>query len=134
MPKINGLKVKPRHLTPRIYCLIVKHSQFQMNNRLDLALIDIGEPLVEWKLEAIFGDAVPTIDSYLGQPLLILFFNLGCPGCLGRAIPYANRLVYESNDKINVLGIHTNFEGVDFAKEHFEQAKEILEMIQDPAN
>lgn len=95
-----------------------------MNNRLQLSLIEIGQPLPDWSLETIFDDIVPTPESFKGKPLLILFFSLGCPGCLGRAIPYANRIVYENNDTINVIGIHTNFEGVDFKKEKFEKAKE----------
>ncbi len=95
------------------------------NNRLVLSQLEIGKPLPEWKLENIFEEEeVPELQTYLGKPLLILFFSLGCPGCLGRAIPYANRIVYENGDNINVVGIHTNFEGIDFAKEKFTNAKE----------
>lgn len=90
-----------------------------------LSLLDINQPLPEWSLEPIFeGDSVPKVEDYKGKPLLILIFSLGCPGCLGRAIPYANRMVFEKGDKINVLGIHTNFEGVDFTQERFSKAKE----------
>jgi len=95
-----------------------------MNNRLDLSLVSLGDPLPEWSLEKIFEGTVPQKDDFLGQPLLILFFSLGCPGCLGRAIPYANRVVHEKGDRMKVIGIHTNFEGVDFKKERFEEAKE----------
>jgi thiol-disulfide isomerase/thioredoxin len=94
-----------------------------MANRLDLSLISIGKTLPDWSLDNIFEEKIPVKGEYLGKPLLILFFSLGCPGCLGRAIPYANRIVYENGDKINVLGIHTNFEGVDFPLEKFEKAK-----------
>ncbi len=97
-----------------------------INNRLQLSLIEIGKPLADWSLESIFGDEVPDRTSFIGQPLLILFFSIGCPGCLGRAIPYANRIVYENGDKMKVLGIHTNFEGVDFSLEKFEKAKREL--------
>ncbi len=96
----------------------------KMYNRLQLSQIEIGGPLPDWSLEKIFTEEVPSKESYLGKPLLVLFFSLGCPGCLGRAIPYANRIVYENQGKVNVLGIHTNFEGVDFPKERFEKAKE----------
>ncbi|HEY0897397.1 MAG TPA: hypothetical protein VGE15_12645, partial [Sphingobacteriaceae bacterium] len=47
-------------------------------------------------------------------PLLILFFYLGCPGCIGRAIPFANQMAYEHQDRISVLGIHSNFEGPEY--------------------
>jgi len=96
------------------------------NNRLNLSQIEIGKPLPNWSIETIFGDEIPTIESYQGKPLLILFFSLGCPGCLGRAVPYANRVVYENDEKIKVLGIHTNFEGIDFPINRFEEAKEEL--------
>lgn len=96
-----------------------------MNNRLNISLIEIGAPLPNWLLEPINeGQMLPTPKDYQGTPLLILFFSLGCPGCLGRAIPYANRVVYENGERINVLGIHTNFEGVDFDAAYFEKAKE----------
>ncbi len=97
------------------------------NNRLGLSQVTIGQTLPEWRLAPVFeGDIIPTREDYLGKPLVILFFNLGCPGCLGRAIPYANRIVYENEGTINVMGIHTNFEGVDFDKERFLQAKQDL--------
>jgi peroxiredoxin len=86
--------------------------------------LEIGDPLPAWSLEPVFGDTVPALEDFRGQPLMILFFSLGCPGCLGRAIPYANRLVYENGDKLQVVGIHTNFEGVDFKLARFEKAQE----------
>lgn len=96
------------------------------NNRLNLSQVELGKPLPEWSLESIFGEEIPKIECYKGKPLLILFFSLGCPGCVGRAVPFANRMVYEYGEKMNVLGIHTNFEGIDFSKERFEKAKEDL--------
>lgn len=69
--------------------------------------IEIGNPLPNWKLEQIFGDTVPNVEDYKGKPLLILFFNIGCPGCKGRALPYANRVIVENGDNVNVIGIHT---------------------------
>jgi thiol-disulfide isomerase/thioredoxin len=96
----------------------------RMTERLDLNLITLGAPLPNWSLEKIFEEEIPQKETLKGKPLLILFFSLGCPGCLGRAIPYANRVVFEHGNQINVLGIHTNFEGVDFPVSKFEKAKE----------
>lgn len=96
------------------------------NNRLNLSQVELGKPLPGWSIEPILDGDVPITGDFLGYPLLILFFNLGCPGCVGRAVPYANRVVYELGDKINVLGIHTNFEGVDFPHERFVLAQEEL--------
>ncbi len=43
---------------------------------------------------------------------------------MGRAVPYANRVVYENGAKFNVVGIHTNFEGIEVSLEKFKSAKE----------
>lgn len=84
----------------------------------------IGEPLPPWILEATDGQPAPDVESYKGKPLIILIFNLGCPGCKWRAIPFANRLVYEEGDFLQVVGIHTHFEGPDFTDEQIKSAKE----------
>ena len=86
--------------------------------------IEIGNPLPNWKLEQIFGDTVPNVEDYKGKPLLILFFNIGCPGCKGRALPYANRVIVENGDNVNVIGIHTRFEGPEYVLEDFKKVKE----------
>lgn len=77
-----------------------------------------------WKLKGINGLQVPEITTFSGKPLLLLFFNLGCPGCKGRALPFANSMVVEHGDKINVCGIHTNFEGLDFTDDELIRAKD----------
>ena len=87
-------------------------------------MIELEKQLPNWELETIFGDNVPNIKVFKGKPLLILFFSLGCPGCKSRALPFANKMVVENRDKMNVLGIHTRFEGPEFSVEDFEEAKE----------
>jgi len=59
-----------------------------------------------------------------GNRYSFLFFNLGCPGCKGRALPYANRVVVENGENVNVVGIHTRFEGPEYMLEDFQKAKE----------
>lgn len=85
--------------------------------------VKIGLQLPDWSLEKIGGTIVPQLKDFKGKPLLILFFNLGCPGCKGRALPFANWVNLEYKDKINVVGIHTNFEGVDFTDEQLINCK-----------
>jgi peroxiredoxin len=86
----------------------------------------IGQPLPQWSLKPIFNDDVPEVEDYKGKALLILFFNLDCVGCLGRAIPYANRLVYEHGDRIQVVGIHTIFNHKPYSLEQFEKVRDEL--------
>ncbi|MCB0382565.1 MAG: hypothetical protein KDD05_04495 [Psychroserpens sp.] len=75
------------------------------------------QKLRPWDLEAINSDFIPKTDDFLGKPLLILFFNLNCPGCIGRAVPFANRMALEHEDKIHVVGIHSNFEGPELTND-----------------
>lgn len=74
----------------------------------------LNNQIQPWHLESIGQEDLPHYDSFKGKPLLILFFYLGCPGCVGRAIPFANKMAYEHGDRINVLGIHSNFEGPEY--------------------
>jgi len=96
------------------------------NNRLNLSVLQLHKTLPDWKLEKIFEQEPPIKEAFLEKPLLILFFDLGCPGCLGRAIPFANRMVYEHNQKLNVLGIHVNFGNNDFSEEDFSRYRKEL--------
>ena len=82
-----------------------------MNKRMDVN----SSSLKPWHLEGINNELVPNKEEFLGEPLLILFFYLGCPGCKGRAIPFANRLVVEHKDKFKLIGIHSNFEGPEYS-------------------
>ena len=86
--------------------------------------MELNKNIPNWELLPIFEDSVPALEDYKGKPLLILFFNLGCPGCKGRALPFANRIVVENGDNIGVVGIHTRFEGPEYKLEDFQKAKE----------
>ncbi|HPK10151.1 MAG TPA: TlpA disulfide reductase family protein [Saprospiraceae bacterium] len=97
------------------------------NNRLNLNQLHLGEKLPPWNLVSIDpSDMLPKVEDFKGKPLLILIFSFSCPGCLGRAVPYANRLVYEHGNDINVLGIHTDYNAVNFDNEFFEFWKKEL--------
>ena len=43
-----------------------------------------------------------------GRPVLLLFFNLGCDGCMFRALPVA-REIAKQYPEVQLLGIHSNF-------------------------
>ena len=74
----------------------------------------LNKRIPPWDIERLGKDEVPDYEKLRGKPLLILFFYLGCPGCTGRAIPFANKMAYEYTDKINIIGIHSNFEGPEY--------------------
>ena len=87
-------------------------------------MITLNQPLPNWSIESIFGNEVPKISDFSGKPTLILIFSLGCPGCLGRAIPFANRMVFEYGENLNVIGIHSDFGKEGFTLEQFQKAKD----------
>jgi hypothetical protein len=75
-------------------------------------------------LTSIFRDDIPQIADFKGKPILILFFNQGCPGYKGRVLSFANRLVVEKKDKINVIGMHRRFESPEYGVDDFQKAKD----------
>lgn len=101
----------------RMFYVILQFLSPQKKHRMQL-----GQPLPDWELSPIFAEPVPPVEYFRGKPLLILFFYLGCPGCKGRAIPFANLLVYEDKG-LSVVGIHSRFEGKEYSKADLIDAK-----------
>lgn len=61
------------------------------------------------QVSTLEGEAIDIMEKYNnGKPMLILFFNNRCLGCVGRAIPLAYDFSQEY-DNLNVLAIHTDF-------------------------
>jgi peroxiredoxin len=85
--------------------------------------LELFKKIPEWSLESIFQESPPSVDAFLNSPLLILIFSLDCPGCLGRAIPYANRMIVEKGNDLNVIGIHTNTDQCEYTPSDFQTAK-----------
>lgn len=42
------------------------------------------------------------------RPGLVMTFNLECPGCVSRGIPFLKRLHTEFGDRVNLLALHTS--------------------------
>jgi len=59
-------------------------------------------------VKSLDGNTLNLMDIYRGKPLLVLFFNIHCLGCVGRAIPLAYDYLQEFKD-LNVVAIHTTF-------------------------
>lgn len=59
-------------------------------------------------LTSLDDQQITDLSQYHGKPTLLLFFNLGCLGCMSRGVPLAAELarVYPG---LNVVGIHSNF-------------------------
>ncbi len=65
---------------------------------------------IENQINVTTLDGVPVnlMERYEGKPLLVLFFNIRCLGCVGRAIPLAYDYSNEY-ENLNVVAIHTSF-------------------------
>lgn len=89
--------------------------------------MQLWQKIPHWELEKIFPEIdIPEVSDYEWKILIVLIFSIGCSGCLGRAIPFANKLSLDYKDKIQIIGIHTQFE---WSKKHDEEimnAKEIF--------
>lgn len=71
-------------------------------------------PPLDWKVLSINEQSAPSLASFRGTALLILFFSRGCPSCLSRAIPFSLQ-VRKVYPEVNLVGIHTRFEGARYS-------------------
>lgn len=69
----------------------------------------IGQPAPAWQLSDAQG-GVSRLTDFLGRPLLVLFFSIDCPACVGRALPFS-RLVAARYPALRIVGIHSQLEG-----------------------
>lgn len=74
----------------------------------------------DWKVLSINDQAAPSLASFRGNALLILFFSRGCPSCLSRAIPFSLQ-VRKVYPEINLVGIHTRFEGAVYSPTQIDE-------------
>lgn len=86
----------------------------------------LNHDILPWHLEPLGQKEVPSPADHIGKPLLILFFYLGCPGCIARAVPFANRMAFEHGERISILGIHSNTEGPEYTDEEIMEKLEAL--------
>ncbi len=75
----------------------------------------------EWQVSSLDGQNRPSLASYRGKHTLLLFFNLGCHGCMSRGLPLADDIARAYPD-LNVAGIHTNFAGMPYTREQVKEA------------
>lgn len=66
-----------------------------------------GDIAPSWQLQTLEGEPAPSLESLMGKPVLILFWNLGCPGCKSRALPVTKQM-REIYPDLQVIGVHTH--------------------------
>lgn len=68
----------------------------------------MAAPQLTWQVSSLNDTPAPNLQDFLGKPTLLLFFNLGCLGCMHRGVPLARELA-RAYPELNVVGIHSNF-------------------------
>lgn len=68
----------------------------------------------KWQVRTLEGGEAPAPTHFLGRPLLVLFWGLGCPACKSRALPFSKELL-RVHPTLQVVGIHTRFEGPKYS-------------------
>lgn len=56
----------------------------------------------------VWKEAVQPPDTW-DKPGIVMFFNLECPGCVSRGVPFLKKLARAYEDKLIILLIHTSF-------------------------
>ncbi|TSA83826.1 TlpA family protein disulfide reductase [Deinococcus detaillensis] len=69
--------------------------------------------------EFVHLNAVPDPTEWT-RPGLVQFFNLECPACVSRGIPFMRRLHAEFGNSVNLLAIHTSRGHRLYAREQVE--------------
>lgn len=67
-----------------------------------------GDVLPEWTLLPLADRQPPPLATLRGRYVLLLFYNLGCTGCVGRGLPLAQR-IQELYPDLRVILIHSDF-------------------------
>lgn len=68
----------------------------------------MNKKIDQFIVKTLDGEQIDLMKQYEGKPLLALFFNIQCLGCVGRAIPLAYDFLEEFKG-LNVVAIHTTF-------------------------
>jgi len=56
----------------------------------------------------VWKDAVARPETW-DRPGVVMFFNLECPGCVSRGVPFLKKLAKEYKDKLIITMVHTSF-------------------------
>ena len=61
-----------------------------------------------WVDDFVWLGPVPPPERW-GKPGLVMLFNLECPGCIGRGVPFIKRLEQEHGERLQLVMVHTAY-------------------------
>lgn len=90
-----------------------------------------GDTLPEWNLLPLANRQPPTLAELRGRYVLLLFYNLGCTGCVGRGLPLAQR-IQDLYPDLQVVLIHSDFGRQTYSEDEIlaEARKQHLQLEQ----
>ncbi len=62
----------------------------------------------DWPNDFVWMDPLPPPVEWR-KPGIVMFFNLECPGCISRGIPFLKQLVREYGDNLQAMTVHTAY-------------------------
>lgn len=68
----------------------------------------VAGPAPAWQVTTLDGAPGPAVNDYAGQHVLVLFFNVGCLGCVSRGLPFAQQIA-SAYPELSVVVIHSDF-------------------------
>jgi len=88
----------------------------------DAVLMRVGVTLnpmqaTSWPTDFVWGEAVPAPVDPDGRPGVVMFFNLECPGCISRGIPFLKRLESDYRGRIWTMLVHTSYGHRDLSRD-----------------
>ena len=62
----------------------------------------------DWPTRFVWKEPLPHPRGWT-KPGVVMFFNLECPGCIARGIPFLKALAGEFGDRLHYLTVHTAY-------------------------
>jgi thiol-disulfide isomerase/thioredoxin len=87
----------------------------------------LNQPVPAWKVRTLEGEIPPGPEAFRGQPLLVLFWNLGCPNCKSRALPFSKELL-RVHPHLQMVAIHTHPTGRVYSSAQVNEIKQLLKI------
>ena len=78
---------------------------------------DASKHPISWPTDFVWGEPVPAPAGPGGKPGIVMFFNLECPGCISRGIPFLKRLESDYRGRIWTMLVHTSYGHRDLSRD-----------------
>ena len=99
-------------LTVVFFCIPLK--------KIKAKKLEVLPTIPEWHITSLDETPPPSLEDFKGQPLLILIYSTGCPGCVGRALPLSKQFLHDY-PQLQIVGIHTQLDSRFYSDAQIQQ-------------